>query len=123
MRDFGGNRRTHAHAFTLEATVEGSADPETGFVVDLDVLDAAMRSVTEVLDGKDLNQALPEVRSEGRLPSMENLARWIHDRLKGRLPGSVTLTGVRLWESPTLAAEYVRLDGGGGEKPPGAGPS
>lgn len=108
---FGGHRRPHEHAFTLEVAVRGPVDPETGFLVDLAHLDRALRAVVEEVDGSDLDAALPEVREDGELPSTENLARWMWNRLVDRVPAPAALDRVRVSESGTLAAEYAPSPG------------
>lgn len=92
--------------------------PETGFVVDLEALDEAIQEVVSELDGQDLNEALPEVREEGALPSTENLARWIWKRLASRVSQPATLEKVRVAESETLAAEYRGSGDGSGRGAP-----
>lgn len=115
MRVFGANRHPHEHVFSLEVTVRGPVDPETGFLVDLERLDRALAKVVRELDGGDLNEALPEVREEAATPSTENLARWFWNRLVGRVPGAAVLERVRVAESGSLAAEYALPDPGAGE--------
>ena len=78
------------HAYVLEASVTGPLDPETGYVVDFDVLKAMMRETIARLD-------LP-------LPAEAVvLACW--RELEPRLRPA-RLTGVRLWETPNQGAEY-----------------
>ena len=97
----------HGHNYRLWVTVEGTVDSATGFVVDLGALDALVTAlVLDRLDHQHLNAALPEF-GEGRwIPSSENLVRWIHDQLAGRLPGGATLVGLRVEEDEDLAAEW-----------------
>ena len=62
--------------------------------------------VEGVLDGADLNQAIPEM-SSGRLqPSTEVLARWAWEQIADRIPDPARLIRVRVAESAGLAAEY-----------------
>jgi 6-pyruvoyltetrahydropterin/6-carboxytetrahydropterin synthase len=107
---FGELVRPHPHDFRVEVRVEGPADPETGFVVDLPALDALLHAnVVEPLDGAHLNDAVPDFR-EGRVqPSTEALAAYLARALAGRIPPGARLASVRVWESETLAGE-ARLD-------------
>lgn len=102
---FGEQRHPHEHRYRLEVTVEGTVDPETGFLIDLPQLDAILQSVVSPLEGKELNQVVPPVREGSMQPSTELLAHWFRSELAPRIPGSARLHRVRLWESDTLGAE------------------
>jgi 6-pyruvoyltetrahydropterin/6-carboxytetrahydropterin synthase len=75
------NRRMHGHSFYVEVTLKGEANSATGFLRDFGEVDAALKSVRELLDHRLLN----EVKGLGA-PTLENLARFIYDRAKTRLP-------------------------------------
>jgi 6-pyruvoyltetrahydropterin/6-carboxytetrahydropterin synthase len=97
----------HGHNYRLYVTVLGEVDPVTGFVVDLGRLDALVHEhVIERLDHQHLNAALPEFGEGRSIPSSENLVRWIHERLAGRLPEGSALARLRLEEDEDLAAEW-----------------
>ncbi len=82
----------HGHNYTLDVTVEGPLG-EDGQVANRTALDRLVRdSVLQQLDHKNLNTDLPEFG--GCVPTTENLARVIQQRLDAR------------W---TLAARLVRL--------------
>lgn len=96
----------HPHDYRVEVTVTGVPEPQTGFVVDLALLDEEIaREVVAPLDGSDLNQALESVRSGDAQPCTEILAGWIWSRLASRIPGEAVLAGVRVWEDEELAGE------------------
>lgn len=105
---FGAQAEPHEHRYRLEIAVGGRADPDTGFVVDLNALDEAVVPVVEGLEGSDLNRAVPEVRAGRMQPSTEALANWFWERIEGRLPKGVQLRRVRVWESDRLGAEVER---------------
>ena len=108
-RRFGkcANLPGHGHNYRLYVTVEGSVDPQTGFVADLGALDLLVSArVIERLDHQHLNAALPEFGEGGQIPSSESLVRWIHGQLAERLPQGVTLAKLRLEEDEDLAAEW-----------------
>lgn len=103
---FGAQVEPHAHDWRVEVHVRGPIDPDTGWVVDLGSLDAALARLTAAWDGGDLNRLIPEA-AEGRLmPSSEELARWIFERLDGHMGSSATLIEVRVFESDALGATY-----------------
>lgn len=71
------SRRIHGHSYRAEVTVRGRPDPVTGMVVDLGVLEASMEEARDALD----HRFLDEINDLGPA-TMENLSRWIWDRLK-----------------------------------------
>ncbi|MGW8282982.1 MAG: 6-carboxytetrahydropterin synthase [Gemmatimonadota bacterium] len=94
----------HGHNYDLEVTVEGEIDPETGFVMDLKRLKSLLGdTVLSDLDHANLNMDVPWL--EGIIPTTENLAVAIWNRLDGRLE-SVRLVCVRLWETERNMVEY-----------------
>jgi len=99
------NPNFHGHNYELEVMVEGPIDPETGYVLDVAVLKQIIDSeVTSVLDHRNLNLDVPWFAE--RLPSAENIAVFIWERLVNRLP-SGRLARVRLWETPRNWVEYA----------------
>ena len=94
----------HGHTYTCSVTVEGPVDPVTGFVIDLGLLDRVLqKEVIERFDHRNINLDVAEF-GEGRLiPSGENLARFIFDRLQSAL-GTVRVRSVQIDEDETLSA-------------------
>jgi 6-pyruvoyltetrahydropterin/6-carboxytetrahydropterin synthase len=101
----------HQHHYTCDVTVGGQIDHTTGFVVDLEDLDAVIADVVLArFDKRNINRDVPEFE-EGRLvPSGENLARFIFERVEEALGDRGTVVQIRLAEDETLWATY---DGGG----------
>lgn len=105
------NPHGHGHSYLLEATVAGHIDPETGFAVDLGVLDRVLgEAVVEPLDHQHVNHAVPEFGPGGLVPTTENLLSWAWPRIVERLPTAVTLHRLRLREDEAL---FVDFFGGG----------
>ena len=72
FRVFGKDARLHGHTYTLEVTLKGVVDPDTGMVLDLrDLRDAIRRLIIDKADHADLNTAVDFLR--GRIPSAENI--------------------------------------------------
>src|ERR1700755_1473326 len=67
----------HGHSFRTEVTVRGTPDPATGMVLDLGLLEQRMAEVQKALDHKLLNR----IEALG-LPTLENLSRFIFERLQ-----------------------------------------
>ena len=105
-RAFGkcSNRNGHGHNYTLEVTVKGEIDPDTGFVVDLKELkDVMEREVVSVYDHRHLNLEVPEFKTVQ--PTTENIAVAVWKRLEGKIAGA-RLHRVRVYEMPDLFADY-----------------
>lgn len=94
----------HGHNYVLEVTVAGEPNAVTGMVVNLhDLKQVLEREVLSELDHQDLNGPVPLLR--GRVPTAENLARSIWERLADRLPGG-RLAEVKVWETENNCAAY-----------------
>jgi 6-pyruvoyltetrahydropterin/6-carboxytetrahydropterin synthase len=77
----------HGHSFRAEVTLRGVADPATGMVLDLGLLERHMAQVRGMLDHKLLNN----VAALGP-PTLENLSRFIWEKLQ--LAGHITRVSV-----------------------------
>ena len=103
---FGGQTEPHEHEWAVTVWVSGPRDPDTGFVVDLGALDAALSRVLSPLHAANLNEVIPEVRAGTLQPSTESLAAWVYERLEPLVPTPARLERVRVAESAELAGEY-----------------
>ncbi len=75
----------HGHNYTLEVSVRGQIDPETGMVIDLKTLKEIMRErVVERVDHKNLNEDVEFLH--GTIPTAENLARAFWKELEDAMP-------------------------------------
>ena len=100
----------HGHNYSLEVTISGAVDPETGMVANLGELDPFVeREVVEAFDHKYLNEEVPEFSKE--VPTAENICREIYRRLK-TFPAA-RLERVRLEETSKNSFEF---DGEIGER-------
>jgi 6-pyruvoyltetrahydropterin/6-carboxytetrahydropterin synthase len=108
QRRFGAcaNEHGHGHNYVVEVTVAGPIDAETGFCVDLAGLDALLREHVGALDHRHLNHAIPEFGPGGAIPTTENVARHLWDRLAAAIPAGVSLVRVRLREDEDLYVDY-----------------
>jgi len=95
----------HGHNYELIVSMGGELD-EYGMVLNLsDVKHSIKDKVTGPLDFRYLNEVWPEFdisKDTGILPTTEALVNIIWNRLKNDLP----LTSLRLYESPSLWADY-----------------
>ena len=78
------NANGHGHTYGLEVTVEGSIDPETGYVMDFGDLKRILQgSVVSRLDRRHLNFDVPFL--SGVNPTAENIAVAIWKELAGKV--------------------------------------
>ena len=112
------NPAGYGHNYGLELTVAGEPRPEDGMVVNLLDLDRVLKEeVDRPLDHRNLNEEIPEFRDT--VPTAENLARWIWDRVDGRLRRDgwpCHVAALTLTVTPTFRVELLapRLPGDAG---------
>jgi 6-pyruvoyltetrahydropterin/6-carboxytetrahydropterin synthase len=97
----------HGHSYVCDVTVTGRVDPTTGFIVDLSELDRALQTeVRERFDHANINLDVPEFADGCLIPTGENLARFICERVQESMGGGVRVTRVTVAEDSTLSATY-----------------
>jgi 6-pyruvoyltetrahydropterin/6-carboxytetrahydropterin synthase len=89
--------RLHGHSYRVEVHVDGEVGTDTGWVMDFGDLAVAFQPLREQLDHHYLNE-VPGLEN----PTSEILARWIWDRLAGKLP----LSAVQVRETCTSGCVY-----------------
>ena len=94
----------HGHTYTCAVTVEGDIDPVTGMVIDLGVIDRVLQAeVIDRFDHRNINLDVPEFAEGQLIPTGENLARFVFERVQAAL-GAVRVVAVQVDEDETLAA-------------------
>jgi 6-pyruvoyltetrahydropterin/6-carboxytetrahydropterin synthase len=102
----------HGHSYVAQVTVRGALDEETGFCVDLGVLDRVLaEEVRERFDHRNLNLDVPEFADGAQIPTGENLARLIATRVQARLHAALGASApiverVVVAEDETLSATF-----------------
>jgi 6-pyruvoyltetrahydropterin/6-carboxytetrahydropterin synthase len=97
----------HGHSYVCDVTVTGTLDPVTGFVVDLGALDRALQTeVRDRFDHSNINLDVPEFGDGGLMPTGENLARFIHEKVQRALGSAATVTRVTISEDATLSTTH-----------------
>lgn len=101
----------HGHNYTIEVTVGGEPDPDTGYVVDLGKLKEVIQDrILSKCDHKNLNLDVDFL--QGLIPSAENLARFFYFELKkevAKICHNGHLYSVRVFETERNIAEYREL--------------
>ncbi len=99
----------HGHNYVCTVTVSGPIDEKTGFVANLGEIDRALDSeVMARFDHRNINLEVPEFGDGKMIPSGENLARFIFEKLQAKLGAKVTVTRVMIAEDETLSATYEK---------------
>ncbi|MDO8500871.1 MAG: 6-carboxytetrahydropterin synthase [Gemmatimonadaceae bacterium] len=97
----------HGHSYVCHVTIAGEIDPLTGFIVDLGELDRILADEVKTrFDHRNINVDVPEFADGKLVPSGENLARFIFDRVGARLPKPARIESVTIAEDQTLSASY-----------------
>ncbi len=107
-RMFGkcNNPYGHGHNYTLDVSVAGETDPNTGYVFDLSRLkELVTREVIDIVDHHNLN--IDVAFMQGVIPTAENMIVQFWHILEGSIsPGK--LVRLVLWETEN---NYVEYDG------------
>lgn len=92
----------HGHNYELEAYFEGKVDAQTGMIVNLADVDSLLNRVLSPLEGKHLNNEVPEFKNQ--VPTTESLAEYLAQRLiqEMNFGGGVRLVKIRLYEYEDL---------------------
>jgi 6-pyruvoyltetrahydropterin/6-carboxytetrahydropterin synthase len=99
----------HGHSYVCDVTVAGDIDPKTGFCVDLGVLDRILAAeVRERFDHRNINLDVPEFADGKLVPTGENLARFIFERVERALGKTAMVVRVTVAEDSTLSTSYER---------------
>lgn len=97
----------HGHSYVCDVTVTGPIDPETGFCVDLGHLDRVLATeVRDRFDHRNINLDVPEFADGKLMPTGENIARFIFDKVQSRLPSGANVVRVTVAEDASLSTTY-----------------
>jgi len=98
------NPNYHGHNYELIASVTGTIDPETGFVIDVKILkDIIKTEVEDAFDHKNLNLDVSEFKDLN--PTAENIVVVIYKKIKAKLDSNLDLEVV-LYETPRNFVSY-----------------
>jgi 6-pyruvoyltetrahydropterin/6-carboxytetrahydropterin synthase len=98
------NKHGHGHNYTVEVTIAGKIDPNTGYLFDLKLLKQIIRDeIISKVDHKHLNYDVDFLT--GVIPTAENLVVAFWNQLKDRIPVGI-LHSVKLHETENNMVEY-----------------
>jgi 6-pyruvoyltetrahydropterin/6-carboxytetrahydropterin synthase len=100
------NKNWHGHNYTLFVTVEGTVDPDTGYVIDLKVLsDIIKNTIVDKIDHKNLNLEVDFMKDT--ITTAENIAIKIYEELESDIQATGNnLYSVKLYETENNFVEY-----------------
>jgi 6-pyruvoyltetrahydropterin/6-carboxytetrahydropterin synthase len=100
------NKNWHGHNYTLFVTVEGTVDPDTGYVIDLKVLsDIIKNTIVDKIDHKNLNLEVDFMKDT--ITTAENIAIKIFEELESDIQATGNnLYSVKLYETENNYVEY-----------------
>ena len=74
--------RLHGHSFQVQVSLKGEADEKKNWVCDFDEIAQRIDELRSELDHHYLNEIVGL-----EVPTLENISRWIWNRLDNQLPG------------------------------------
>jgi 6-pyruvoyltetrahydropterin/6-carboxytetrahydropterin synthase len=92
----------HGHNWKVEVTVQSDQLDSIGVVMDFHELERLLDAIIQPMHNRHLNEVSPFDRLN---PSAENVALHIGQSL--RLPSSVRLVSVQVWETAENSAVYL----------------
>jgi 6-pyruvoyltetrahydropterin/6-carboxytetrahydropterin synthase len=91
-------KQMHGHTYHLRVYIQGTPDPESGWIMDFKVLKDTVLPLIDQVDHRLLNE-IPGLEN----PTAENITIWFWDRIKAGLP---LLSRIELKETPTTGVIY-----------------
>jgi 6-pyruvoyltetrahydropterin/6-carboxytetrahydropterin synthase len=90
----------HGHTWKLQIVVAGNTLDEAGMLIDFKFLKGLLQEYVDKFDHKFLNDIFQES------PTSEFISKFVYDDLSAKLPKSISLKEVSIWESETSKATY-----------------
>ena len=107
---FGEDVRIHGHNYTLDITISGPINDESGFIINLfDLNKIVKHSVLDIMDHSQIELDIPWFKS--KQPSTENMVVFIWDQIAAKMPEPAKLFSIKLRETPTIFTEYYGPNG------------
>jgi 6-pyruvoyltetrahydropterin/6-carboxytetrahydropterin synthase len=98
------NPNFHGHNYELIVAVTGEINPETGYVFDIGILKAYIKTeIEDCFDHKNLNLDVSEFKNLN--PTAENISVVIYEKLRKLIPENLTLE-ITLYETPRNFVSY-----------------
>ena len=99
------NPNGHGHNYTVEVTVKGQVNDQTGMVMNITDLKKIIEiSVMKPLDHKNIDKDVPYFANV--VSTTENVAVFIWQGILSKLPPGVLLDQVKIWETDKNIVVY-----------------
>ncbi len=99
----GACRRIHGHNWNVKATIASENLDESGMVMDLFDLKKILDDCLSQFDHRLINETSPFDKVN---PTSENLAKYIYDFMKQRLPQFINMHQVQISETEKFSVIY-----------------
>lgn len=99
----GNCSNLHGHNFGVEICVEGKTLDKIGMVFDFRKIKKIADKIISKLDHKYLNEIEPFSRVN---PTSENIAKYIFEKLKNKLPKNIKLIWTKVSEGESAYCRY-----------------
>jgi len=99
----GSKEPAHRHNWLVTADVSSDSLNAMGVVIDFRRLKAAVDNIVAEFDNKSFSRIDYFRRNN---PSAENVARYIYEKLKPKLPKGLKLQNIKVFEKPSCSAEF-----------------
>ena len=99
----GSKEPIHAHNWSLTANVSSDKLNNTGVVMDFSRLKTIIDKIVAEFDNKALN-SIDYFHQNN--PSAENVAKYIYEKLRVKLPKGVQLRNIRIFEERGCSAKF-----------------
>jgi 6-pyruvoyltetrahydropterin/6-carboxytetrahydropterin synthase len=106
LNEIGGKcEELHGHNFKVEITAAAEELNTNGLLIDFRFLKKILGDILEDIDHKHLNSL---TSFAGINPSAENIARYIFEKMEGKVKAAgVNMVRVKIWESENAAVTYL----------------
>lgn len=109
LRQYRGKCESlHGHNWRVEVSIAAEELDGAGMVLDFKKLRRMLDEIVGLLDHKELNRISHFKKYN---PTSELIAKYVFDKLSGKLKAPVILESVSVWETPGSCATYRAYPG------------
>ena len=102
---FGKDIYIHGHNYSLDITISGPIDENSGFIINLKFLnELVQKKIINLLDHSQIEKDIEWF--DNRQPSTENMVLFIWGQIAEGIPAPAKLYSIKLQETPTIYTEY-----------------
>ncbi|KAI3642061.1 hypothetical protein MP228_011616 [Amoeboaphelidium protococcarum] len=98
------NPNGHGHNYTLLVHILGEIDQSTGMIFNISDLKSIVKSVVQQVDHMHLDMDVEWFAD--RVSTTENLSVFFYQEIASKLPSTITLNKIELWETENNCVVY-----------------